>query len=90
MNRRSFLQSCILLATAPAIVRADSLMRIAAAPKIQVPLLGYGYLVDVESFRLLYPTIAKTWALHYSQVTKEFTYLYYPCDASPPVQRPLL
>ena len=28
MNRRGFLQSCIALAAAPAIVRADSLMRI--------------------------------------------------------------
>lgn len=28
MNRRSFLQSCLALAAAPAIVRADSLMRI--------------------------------------------------------------
>ncbi len=28
MNRRSFLQSILLTATAPAIVRADSLMRI--------------------------------------------------------------
>lgn len=28
MNRRGFLQSCIALAVAPAIVRADSLMRV--------------------------------------------------------------
>ena len=42
MNRRSFLSSCLALAAAPAIVRADSLMRIVprdvaivAAPAVQ-------------------------------------------------------
>ena len=36
MNRRSFLQSMIIACAAPAIVRAESIMRI-AAPKLIVP-----------------------------------------------------
>jgi hypothetical protein len=41
MNRRGFLQSCIALAAAPAIVRADSLMRV--IPREATVILPQGF-----------------------------------------------
>jgi hypothetical protein len=41
MNRRSFLQSCIALAVAPAIVRADSLMRVINRDTLILTELGW-------------------------------------------------
>lgn len=46
MNRRGFLQSCLIACAAPAIVRADSLMRILpSSTSIYVPNAGISLLV---------------------------------------------
>lgn len=42
LTRRGFLTSCLALAAAPAIVRADSLMRIAPEPVSRIYLFGDG------------------------------------------------
>ena len=40
MNRRGFLSSCLALGMAPAIVRADSLMRVVARDTILLDMYG--------------------------------------------------
>ena len=68
MNRRGFLQSCLALSAAPAIVRADSLMRIVPREVVLLPyqqeiasLIGYGD----ESFSMI---IARTFKEHSAEI----------------------
>lgn len=48
MNRRSFLSSCLALAAAPAIVRADSLMRIVPRDVEVLTASSQDFVIDME------------------------------------------
>lgn len=51
MNRRSFISSILALGTAPAIVRADSLMRIVPMDTVvEYDTYALGYLITPEEF----------------------------------------
>ena len=67
MNRRGFLQSCLLLAAAPAIVRADSLMRV--IPRETVLLTEAALeetILDAGLQNLLWPGVRFWWGRAYS------------------------
>jgi hypothetical protein len=71
VNRRSFLQNCLALAAAPAIVRADSLMRIMPRstalimPEL-VPPITTEAIYQGTYAKLLWPGVKATFASAYN------------------------
>lgn len=66
MNRRGFLQTCLTLAAAPAIVRADSLMRV--IPRETTIILiskDWEAALQYNTALLLWPGIKEFWGKHY-------------------------
>lgn len=79
MNRRGFLKGILLAGIAPAIIRADSLMRaiptettILPAGFLELPPIG----VPLSANKSLWPGVKHWWAIDYgNHMTEDFTVL---------------